>query len=146
MTKIGEYEDYDGTPKGLAKVTGLPLRDVKLVYSEKTRNEVIDEAVKGAAKELGWKPPSIGKQVVIRIREVSTGEEVDCIEEVEEQYSDIQDFYYGEGNGCCDCNRKLMFGQAKGIKFPVEETPCGSTRYKVRVTVDGKIVLDELGS
>ena len=55
MTEIGKYEDYDGTPEGLAKATGLPLRDVKLVYSEKTRNEVIDELVEQCAKELGWK-------------------------------------------------------------------------------------------
>jgi hypothetical protein len=54
MAEIGEYKDYDGTPEGLAKVTGLPLRDVKLVYSEKTRNEVIDEIVGESAKELGW--------------------------------------------------------------------------------------------
>ena len=86
------------------------------------------------------------KSVVVRIREVSTGEEVDYIQAVEEQYLDNQDFYYGEGNGSCDCNRKLMFGEAKGIKFSDEETPCGSTRYQVRVTADGKIVLDELGS
>lgn len=55
--EIGQYEDYDGTPEGLAKLTGLPLRDVKLVYSEKTRNEVIDEIVEECAKKLGWKPP-----------------------------------------------------------------------------------------
>lgn len=51
-----EYKDYDGTPEGLAKLTGLPLRDIKLVYSEKTRNEAIDEIVEECAKELGWKP------------------------------------------------------------------------------------------
>jgi hypothetical protein len=142
MAEIGKYEDYDGTPEGLAKLTGLPLQDVKLVYSEKTRNDVIDEIVGESAKELEWKSPS----VVIRIREVSTGEEVDCIEDVEEQYLDNQDFYYGEGNGSCDCNRKLMFGRAKGVEFSDEETPCGSTRYRARVIVKGKIVLDELGS
>lgn len=56
MTKIGEYQDYDGTPEGLAKLTGLPLQDIKLVYNEKTRNEIIDSMVMQCAKELGWKP------------------------------------------------------------------------------------------
>jgi hypothetical protein len=54
MAQIGEYQDYYGTVEGLAKATGLPLRDVKLVYSEKTRKEAIDEIVEEVAKELGF--------------------------------------------------------------------------------------------
>jgi len=50
----GNYEDFDGTADGLAKLTGLPLRDVKLAWSEKTRNEAIDEIVDEIAKELGY--------------------------------------------------------------------------------------------
>ncbi len=82
----------------------------------------------------------------IRIREVATGKEVDYHFDVDSKYSDNQRFYYEEGNGCCDCNRKLMFGEAQGIEFTDEETPCGSSRYIVKVTADadGHIVLDEL--
>lgn len=84
------------------------------------------------------------EQIVVRIREVSTGIEVDVIEDVEKQYLDNQSFYYGEGNGSCDCNRKLMFGQAQGVEFSDEETPCGNVRFKVKVTILGDVVLDEL--
>ncbi len=84
------------------------------------------------------------EHVTIRIREVSTGKEIDYVQEVEQEYLDNQRFYYEEGNGCCDCNRKLMFGYGQGISFSDEETPCGSIRYKVRVTVGLDVVLDEL--
>jgi len=50
------------------------------------------------------------------------------------------------GNGSCDCNRKLMFGQAQGIEFSDEDTPCGNTKYIVRVTNGNDIILDEFGS
>lgn len=83
-------------------------------------------------------------QITIRIRERATGKELDVQTEVEEKYLDNQNFYYSLGNGSCDCNRKLMFGQAQGIEFSDEETPCGNTRYDVRVTIGGNIVLDEL--
>lgn len=84
-------------------------------------------------------------QVIIRIREVETGKEVDSIQEVEEQYLDNQNFYYSMGNGCCDCNRKLMFGYAQGINFSDEETPCGKHKYNVRVIIGNDIILDEFG-
>jgi hypothetical protein len=83
-------------------------------------------------------------KVTVRIREVATGKEFDTFQEVEDEYLDGQEFYYGEGNGSCDCNRKLMFGDAQGIQFSDEETPCGSSKYKVRVVVGDQIVLDEL--
>ncbi len=83
-------------------------------------------------------------RVTIRIREVSTGKEVDYYQEVEQEYLDSERFYYEDGNGCCDCNRKLMFGYGQGINFSDEETPCGSTKYEVRVTVGDRVVFDEL--
>jgi hypothetical protein len=82
--------------------------------------------------------------ITIRIREVSTGKEVDSIQEVENKYLDNQRFYYEDGNGSCDCNRKLMFGYAQGIEFSDEETPCGHSKYLVRVSIGERIVLDEL--
>jgi hypothetical protein len=85
-------------------------------------------------------------QITVRIREVSTGKEVDSLQDVEEKYLDNQNFYYDMGNGSCDCNRKLMFGQAQGIEFSDEDTPCGHTKYIVRVTNGNDIILDEFGS
>lgn len=85
-------------------------------------------------------------QITVRIREVSTGKEVDSLQDVEEKYLDNQNFYYDMGNGSCDCNRKLMFGQAQGIEFSDEDTPCGKTKYIVRVTNGNDIILDEFGS
>jgi hypothetical protein len=81
--------------------------------------------------------------VLVKIREVATGKEVDYKTEVEEQYADGQSFYYEMGNGRCDCNRKLMFGQAQGIEFSDEETPCGNSRYLVQVVVNGGVCVDE---
>lgn len=83
-------------------------------------------------------------QVTIRIREVSSGKEVDRLEEVEDEYLDGQRFYYEDGNASCDCNRRLMFGYAQGIQFSDEDTPCGEGKYKVRVTIGDRVVLDEL--
>jgi hypothetical protein len=85
-------------------------------------------------------------QITVLIREVSTGKEVDSLQDVEEKYLDNQNFYYDMGNGSCDCNRKLMFGQAQGIEFSDEDTPCGNTKYIVRVTNGNDIILDEFGS
>jgi hypothetical protein len=82
-------------------------------------------------------------KITVKIREVATGKEVDFDTEMEEKYLDSLGFYYQEGNGSCDCNRKLMFGQAQGINFSDEETPCSFTQYIVQVFVDGKICLDE---
>jgi hypothetical protein len=82
----------------------------------------------------------------IRIRETVTGKEVDYHQSVEEKYADTQRFYFEDGNGCCDCNRKLMFGEAQGIKFVDPETPCGMNHYYIKVTEDvsGRVILDEL--
>ncbi len=84
-------------------------------------------------------------KIIVRIREVETGKEVDSLQDVEEEYLDNQRFYYEEGMGSCDCNRKLMFGYAQDINFSDEETPCGGSKYKVRVTVGDDVILDEFG-
>jgi hypothetical protein len=84
--------------------------------------------------------------VTIHIREVSTGKEVSIVEEVEDRYLDTERFYYEEGNGSCDCNRKLMFGRALGIEFSDPETPCGSGKYQIRVSIGDHVILDELDS
>lgn len=83
------------------------------------------------------------QNIVIRIREVSTGKEIESIQEVDEEYLDNQRFYYEEGNGCCDCNRKLLFGQVQDIEFSDEETPCGYEKFKIQVLVADKIILNE---
>ena len=82
--------------------------------------------------------------VVVRIREVATRKEFDYHTSVDEKYADGQRFYYEDGNGSCDCNRKLMFGYAQETSFSDEETPCGQSRYLVRVMVGERVVLDEL--
>jgi hypothetical protein len=84
-------------------------------------------------------------KVLVRIREVETGKEIDSYHDVEEKYRDNQRFYYEEGNGSCDCNRKLMFGYARGIEFSDEETPCTGGRYVVQVIIDGETILNEFG-
>ena len=78
-------------------------------------------------------------KVFVKIREVATGKVVDYSIDIEDKYADNQGFYYGEGNGSCDCNRKLMFGQAQGIEFSDEETPCGSKAFEVQVYVGGDL-------
>ena len=82
--------------------------------------------------------------VICRIREVTSGREVDYLTDVDAKYSDSQRFWWEEGNGSCDCNRKLFFGYAQGIEFTDEETPCTQSAYKVRVTMGEKVILDEL--
>lgn len=83
-------------------------------------------------------------KVIAKIREVASGREVDYITDVDARYADSQRFWWEEGNGSCDCNRKLFFGYAQGIEFSDEETPCTQYAYKVRVIVDEEVILDEL--
>jgi len=81
--------------------------------------------------------------VTVRIREFATGVVVDYRTTVEDEYVDNQAFYYEMGNGSCDCNRKLMFGEAQGIEFSDEETPCGESNFEVQVYVNGNLVHNE---
>ena len=83
-------------------------------------------------------------KVIVRIREVATGEQVEVTNEVDDRYIESQGFYYEMGNGSCDCNRKLEFGHAQGINFTDEETPCGESAFEVRVEVNGQVVWNEL--
>lgn len=59
-------------------------------------------------------------------------------------YWDYNEQWWKEGNGACDCNRGLFFIEAMGV--PLENCPCGTGRYSVRLSdADTKVIFyDEL--
>jgi hypothetical protein len=85
-------------------------------------------------------------KVTLTILEVASGEVRLRFHDIEDKYADNQRFYYEDGNGSCDCNRKIEFGLGGGVEFLDEETPCGSVGYKVRVRVGDDVVYDEINS
>ena len=86
----------------------------------------------------------------IVIRENATGKMVKYEDsypywdDQESRHSSLR-FMFEDGNYSCDCNRKLFFGRAYLTEFSDEETPCGHSKYSVKITLmDGTVVLDEL--
>ena len=73
--------------------------------------------------------------VVAAIRDKQTGEE--RLYPIG-PWEDHSDFLWSEGNYACDCNRALFFARAANGEDI--DHPCGSTRYHVRIEVDGKEV------
>jgi len=48
--------------------------------------------------------------------------------------------WWTRGNGECDCNRVVWFGDAE----PLDDVPCGSSRYRlVKLSWRGRDVFDE---
>lgn len=52
-------------------------------------------------------------------------------------------YMWEEGNWACDCNRGIMFQTALGNTEGEYPTPCGSTRYRVRIVDLDDVVLYE---
>jgi hypothetical protein len=48
---------------------------------------------------------------------------------------------YTTGNYACDCNRHLFFRRA--ANEPDEDIACGYGRYRVKVIILGRVILDE---
>lgn len=52
------------------------------------------------------------------------------------------DYIWSDGNFGCDCNRALFFYQAGGEEEP-EMTPCGNSRYALKITLNGEEVYSD---
>lgn len=52
------------------------------------------------------------------------------------------DFIWSEGNFACDCNRALFFARAGG-EDDTDKTPCGESRYSVRIVDEAGNLLYE---
>lgn len=89
----------------------------------------------------------------LRIRQISTGKEVDFHDEMKPWdddptgYSAIE-FLFQDGNYGCDCNRELFFLEAQNLPTDasMDSDMCGHTKYFCKATIDetGQVVFDEL--
>lgn len=50
------------------------------------------------------------------------------------------EYLWSEGNFGCDCNRALFFARAVDEDPDDDETPCGSTAFRIRITENGRVV------
>ena len=81
-------------------------------------------------------------RVRVLLRDTQTGDEAWEESDVEVQYLDGQQFWWTEGNACCDCNRLTFLHRALGKEQDVTDDrdpyPCGDGRVViVRAEVDG---------
>jgi hypothetical protein len=83
----------------------------------------------------------INFEVAIRCNE--SGETRIYCYDVEPLYADSQEFWWSEGNACCDCNRGLFFADVKGEDDPDRE--CGYTAYDVvSLKKGGEVIYSEV--
>lgn len=90
-------------------------------------------------------------KATIHIYRVSDGE----VAVVEDDYGDTHacgpwqphdvEFLWADGNYGCDCNRHLFFEDSHGRDVRDEASVCGRGRYRVRVLVNGELVVNEWG-
>ena len=62
-----------------------------------------------------------------------------------EDEDDRTEWYWTEGNMCCDCNRRDLFYRAMGEPTPECADPCGSSEFRLvefRLS-DGRVIAGE---
>ena len=91
-------------------------------------------------------------QYTVRIRQVSSGKEVDYHPSItpwedDGGYSAVK-YMFEDGNYSCDCNREIFFYRAQQQEIDQDAQICSSSKYLVRTTLDanGVVVTDELGA
>lgn len=94
-------------------------------------------------------PPLGGKrEYEITILDTVTGEPRTAAEEWYESLTDPSGlvYWWEEGNGSCDCNRKMSFLRMRDEQFNNDDVPCSGpvNRYLVRLRVNGEVVMDEI--
>lgn len=69
----------------------------------------------------------------ILIRRVSDGVCVSFDDNIRASGDGVSCFWWEDGNGSCDCNRKLFFHRAVGQELDGDNTPCGDGGYQIAV-------------
>ncbi len=81
------------------------------------------------------------KTVTFTVVKNSTGEERNCVSDVEDDYTPENTYFlFGDGNYGCDCNRHIFFA---GDRDEDDEHPCGETEYSIKnLKLDGVDVME----
>jgi hypothetical protein len=128
--------------------------ECRFVNGEKSAPIVIDAGYDELADlhregALSMTPPLGGKrEYQIDILDTATREMRTLVEVWYESLTDPSGlvYWWEDGNGSCDCNRKLSF-RRHHVDEQSEDVECSgaANRYLVRLRVGGNVVMDEIG-